>query len=91
MTSAYRHLPAPSAWKGIATRRELLAALVEIRREGATEVDQPARGLHAIAVGLRGHGDGQAALGAYLPRHAPRAGLREGLQRTVTEIVAARG
>lgn len=83
-------LPAPSAWKGIATRRELLSALAEIRREGATEVDQPARGLHAIAVDLRDGDGGHAALGAYLPLTAPRERLLEDLRRTAAGIAGAR-
>lgn len=79
-------LPAAAVWRGIATRRELLAALAEIRREGLAEVDQPARGLYAVAVPLPDGEGGTAALGAYLPIAAPRGGLEADLRRAAAQI-----
>ncbi len=74
-------LPAPSIWRGIATRRELLSALAEIRREGFCEVPQPLRGLWAGALPLQDGEGGQVALGAYLPLMDAHAGLIEDLCR----------
>lgn len=79
-------LPAASVWRGIATRRELLAALAEIRRDGVAVVEQTARGMYAIAVPLPDGVGGVAALGAYLPIDAPRDGLDGDLRRAAAQI-----
>ncbi len=68
-------LPPPSVWRGIATSRELLGALAEIRRDGCAELLQPRRKLWAVAVPIPDGAGGTAALGAYLPLDAPRDGL----------------
>ena len=78
--------PAASVWRGIATRRELLAVLAEIRRDGVAEVEQTARKLYAIAVPLPDGAGGVAALGAYLPIDAPRDGLDGDLRRAAAQI-----
>ena len=72
-------LPAPSLWKGIATSRELLAALAEVRRDGRVEMALPRRRLWACAVPIPDGEGGYAAIGAYLPIDAPRDGLTEAL------------
>lgn len=79
-------LPAASIWRGIATRRELLTALSEIRRDGLAEVEQTARKLYAIAVPLPDGEGGTAALGAYLRIDAPRDGLEADLRRAAAQI-----
>lgn len=78
-------LPAPAAWRGIVTRRELLAALAELRRAGESEVEQPRRGLWACAVPIPDREGGTAALGAYQPINLPRAPLFAGLRRAAAQ------
>ncbi len=73
-------LPAPTLWRGLATRRELLAALAEIRREGCAELALPKRRLWACAVPIPGETSGCAALGAYLPIDALHDGLIDDLR-----------
>ncbi len=68
-------LPAPSVWKGIATRRELLAALADVRRDGWVEMALPRRRLWACAVPIPDGEGGYAAIGAYLPIDASHDGL----------------
>jgi DNA-binding IclR family transcriptional regulator len=79
-------LPAPTVWRGIATRRELLAALNDLRHDSVAEVEQQARGLYAVAVPLPDGDGGTAALGAYLPIAAPRDGLIADLLRTAAQL-----
>lgn len=79
-------LPGGSVWRGIANRRELLAALADIRRDGIAEVEQRARGLFALAAPLPDGEGGTAALGAYLPLAAERDGLPADLRRAAAQI-----
>lgn len=79
-------LPGANVWRGIASRRELLAALADIRQEGIAEVQQRARGFFAVAVPLPDGEGGTAALGAYLPLDAPHDGLHDDLRRAAAQI-----
>lgn len=77
-------LPAPSLWRGIVTRRELLDALAAIRRDDWCEVVQAKRGIWAGATPISDGEGGFAALGAYLPLTSPREGLRADLVATAS-------
>jgi DNA-binding IclR family transcriptional regulator len=79
-------LPAASVWRGIATRRELLSALAEIRRDGAADLEQVRRGWWAVAVPMTDGEGGIAALGAYLPISTPRDGITADLVATAIGI-----
>lgn len=74
-------LPPASAWRGVLTRRELLAALADLRREGVSEVLQPLRGLWASAVLVPDGEGGLAALGAYQQLALERSGLLSDLKK----------